>query len=279
MDIRDIPNPSYDYEISKLLKYYEKALRDIDAELMRIDLTDVQRAQVLAVQKDVATIIAELDVVSAEWVATNLPLAVTDGVVRSILALGVAETVEEAQAILKFNRLNRDLVKTVVADTQADLLQVTQNVSRKVRNAIRETTAEVLRTNLTQGVNATAGLKRDIVRDLRQKLGDSLNSGIIDAANRRWKPQVYVEMVVRTKMASAQREAAINDGLSREAYYGVISSHGAKDACRGWEGRVIKLTPDAPGNYPYIGALPNREIFHPNCKHLVSPVRRPERYE
>jgi hypothetical protein len=279
MDIRDIPNPTYDYEISKLLSYYEKALREIDAELIQIDLTDVQRAQVLAVQKEVATIIAELDEVSAEWVATNLPIAVTDGVVRSILALGVVETVEEAQAIVKFNRLNRDLVKTAVADTQADLLQVTQNVSRKVRNAIRETTAEVLRTNLTQGVNATASLKRDIVRDLRQKLGDSLNTGIIDAANRRWKPQVYVEMVVRTKMASAQREAAINDGLSREAYYGVISSHGAKDACRGWEGRVIKLTPDAPGNYPYIGSLPNREIFHPCCKHVVSPVRRPERYE
>lgn len=274
-----IPTPTYDYEITKLLTYYEKALRDVNAELNRIDLADIDRAQVLAVQKEIATIISELDETSAQWVATNIPIAVTDGVVHAILSLGVVETVEEAQAIVKFNRLNRELVKTAVADTQADLLQVTQNVSRKVRNTIRETTAEVLRTNLTQGVNATATLKREIMRDLRQKLGDSLNTGIIDASNRRWKPQVYVEMVVRTKMSSAQREAAINDGVSRGALYGVISSHGAKDACRRWEGRVIKLTPDAPGDYPYIGALPNREIFHPNCKHVVSPVRRPERYE
>jgi hypothetical protein len=279
MNFNDIPRPTYDYEIKTLVGYYESALRDIEAELMRIDLTSVQRAHILGVQKEIATIISELDDNAAAWVAANIPTAVGDGVIRSILALGVVETIEEARNIIKFSRLNRELVKAAVADTQSDLLQVTQNVSRKVRATIRQTTAEVMRTNLTQGVNATATLKRDILRDLRGKLGDSLNTGIIDAAGRRWKPQTYVEMVVRTKMASAQREAAINDGLSRGALYGVISAHGAKDMCRVWENRVISLSPGAPGDYPYIGDLPRRDIFHPNCKHTVSPVRNPEMYE
>lgn len=274
MDIRDIPQPTYDYEIKTLISYYEKALRDIESELLRLDLTSMQRAQLLAVQKEIASILSDLDDNTKEWVAANIPLAAVDGVVRSILALGVVKSLEEARTTVKFNRLNRELVKAAVADTQADLLQVTQNVNRKVRAAIRQTTAEVLRTNLTQGVNATATLKREIMHDLRNKLGDSLKTGIIDAAGRRWKPQVYVEMVVRTKMAEAQREAAINDGLSRGALYGVISAHGAKDMCRVWENRVISLTRDAPGDYPFIGDLPRRDIFHPNCKHLVTPIRR-----
>jgi hypothetical protein len=189
----------------------------------------------------------------------------------------VAETVEEARKIVVFNRLNRDFIKTAVADTQADILQVSQNIDRKVRTTIRQVTAEAMRANLTQGINTTDSIKRDILRDLRQRLGDSINTGIIDAAGRRWKPEVYSEMVTRTKLAQAQRESAINDALGREAYYGKISSHGAKDACRNWEGKIVKLMPDAPGDYPYYGSLPNREIFHPNCKHVISPVRRPDR--
>lgn len=273
-DFREIPTPTYDYEIKRLVNYYERALREINSELMSLDLTNFQRANALAVQKEIANILSELDDNAKAWVDANIPVAVNDGVIRSIIALGAAETVQEAQAILRFNRLNRDLVKTAIADTQADLLQVTQNVDRKIRIAIREVTAEVLRTNLTQGVNATATLQREIVRDLRAKLGDSLNTGIVDARNNRWKPDVYAEMVVRTKMASAQREAAINDGVERDALYGVISRHGARDACRGWEGRIVKLVPHADGDYPYTGNLPRRDIFHPNCRHVVSPIRR-----
>lgn len=261
-DFREIPTPTYEYEIRRLVGYYEQALRDINNELMRLDLSDLQRANITALQADIASILRELDDKSADWIAEHIPIAVADGVVRSIVALGAVETIEEARAVVKFNRLNRELVKVAVADTQDDLLQVTQNVNRRVRTAIRQVIGEVLRTNLTQGINATQSLRQGIMRDLRKQLGDSLNTGIVDAANRRWKPQVYVDMVVRTKMAAAQREAAINEGVAEGAYYGVISSHGAKDMCRVWEGRVIKLVPDAPGDYPYIGNLPRRDIFH-----------------
>lgn len=273
-NFREIPTPTYEYEIRRLVGYYEQALREINNELMRLDLSDLQRANITSLQADIASILRELDDKSADWIAEHIPIAVTDGVVRAIVALGAVETIEEARAVVKFNRLNRELVKAAVADTQDDLLQVTQNVNRRVRTAIRQVTGEVLRTNLTQGINATQSLRQGIMRDLRKQLGDSISTGIVDAAGRRWKPQVYVDMVVRTKMASAQREAAINEGVAEGAYYGVISSHGAKDMCRVWEGRVISLVLDAPGGYPYIGNLPRRDIFHPNCKHVVTPVRR-----
>jgi hypothetical protein len=230
--------------------------------LNRIDLTNFQRAQLLVVQKEIADALSELNDKTNEWVKTMIPKAAEDGVISSIIALGVAQTVEEAQKIVTFNRLNRDFIKTAVADTQDDLLQVSQNVERKVRTAIRQVTAEAMRSNLTQGINTTDSIKRDILRDLRKQLGDSLNTGILDTMGRRWKPEVYAEMVTRTKLAQTQRESAINDALGRDALYGIISSHGAKDACRNWEGKIVKLTADAPGDYPYYRMLPNREIFH-----------------
>jgi hypothetical protein len=271
------PTPTYEYDIAILIGYYREALQKVSNELNRIDLTNFERANLIVVQKEIADVLAELDVRTSAWVASMIPKAAEDGIIASIIALGVADTVEEARTIVVLNRLNRDFIKTAIADTQDDLLQVTQNVSRKVRTTIRQVTAEAMRANLSQGINTTDSIKRDILRDLRQRLGESLNTGIIDAAGRRWKPEVYVETVTLTKLAQTQRESAINDSLGRNAYYGIISSHGAKDLCRNWEGRIVKLTPDAEGDYPYYGSLPNREIFHPRCKHVVSPVRRPDR--
>jgi hypothetical protein len=269
--------PTYDYDISILISYYREALQKIGNELNRIDITNFERAQLLVVQKEIADVLADLDVRTKAWVASMIPKAAEDGIIYSIMALGVADTVEEARKIVVFNRLNREFIKTAVADTQDDLLQVSQNINRKVRTTIRQVTAEAMRANLTQGINTTDSIKRDILLDLRAKLGDSINTGIIDSVGRRWKPEVYSEMVTRTKLSQAQRESAINDALSRDAYYGKISSHGAKDACSRWEGKIVKLTPDAPGDYPYYGSLPNNQIFHPNCKHVISPVRRPDR--
>jgi hypothetical protein len=268
---------TYEHDIAVLVGYYREALQKITNELNRIDLTNFERAQLLVVQKEIADVLADLDVRTKAWVASMIPKAAEDGIIYSIMALGVAETVAEAQKIVTFNRLNREFIKTAVADTQDDLLQISQNVDRKVRTAIRQVTAEAMRSNLTQGINTTDSIKRDILRNLKERLGDSINTGIIDAAGRRWKPEVYAETVVQTKLAQTQRESAVNDALGRNALYGVISSHGAKDACRKWEGKIVKLTPDAPGDYPYYGSLPNREIFHPRCKHVISPVRRPER--
>jgi hypothetical protein len=272
------PVPTYDYEVSTLIKYYDQALQKINNELNRIDLTNIQRAHIIAVQKEISNAIDDLNGKVTQWVSTTIPVAAEDGVIIAIMSLGVADTVAEAQKIVSFNRMNRDFIKTAVADTQDDLLQITQNVDRKVRTAIRQVTAEAMRSNLTQGINTTDSIKRDMLAELRKRLGDSLDTGIIDAANRRWNPKVYAEMVTRTKLAQTQRESAINEAVGRNANYGIISSHGATDACKNWEGKIVKLTADAPGAYPYYGTLPNREIFHPNCKHVISPIRRPDRY-
>src|SRR5690606_30672601 len=57
------------------------------------------------------------------------------------------------------------------------------------------------------------------------------------------------------------------------SFYGIISSHGAKDACRFHEGRIIKLTANAPGPYPTIEQLrATNQIWHPNCKHTFTTI-------
>jgi hypothetical protein len=269
---------NYDTQTEALVREYKSAVERIKAELDRFDLTDFRRANSMATLKAISEILSALNDESAKWVETNIPIAARNGIAESIVALGVVDTITEAQQIVKFNRVNAELVKAVIADTQADLLAVTQNIDRKVRATVRQVVSESMRQNLAQGINGRRTMNADTLSGLRAKLGDAVNTGIIDASGRRWRPEVYVDMVTRTKMMRITTEATINEAVQREAYYGVISSHGAKDLCRNWEGKTVKLVAEAPGDYPYYGDLPNREIFHPRCRHSISPVRVPERY-
>ncbi len=274
MPIREISQPTYDDDIKKLVKEYELALKSLEKEMNSLFLNDFQRAQIVITQKNIEAILEELNAGATSWVSSIMPKAVTEGIAATLYTLYLAESIEEARKMVQLSSLNNDLIRAIVADTQDDLLQVSNNVSRKLRNAIRRGTGKSMRANLTQGINGTQTLKRDVLKAWKKEVGEALGTGIIDSRGRRWKPADYAEMVVRTKMLNAHIEATTNEALERGCQYAIISSHGAPDACRFHEGRIVKLDPNAEGDYPTIDELRDSgQIFHPNCRHVISPIR------
>lgn len=268
--------PEYDKCVDSLTEKYRTAMDEMRRELMACPIDSLKREWLDAAMRDMAAITGRLNLETESWVKKYIPKAAKDGVALSMTALGLAENITLARTQATFNGLNKRMVEAVMADLQTDLLAVTQNVERRVRNAIRGTTAEVLRRNMSQGINGRVTNKADILKDLRAKLGSTLDTGIIDAGGRRWKPESYVDMLVRTKLMEANTEGAANDAIEREVFYARISKHGAPDACGKWEDKVVKLVPDAPGNFPTLAEAQNsREVFHPRCKHLILPERFP----
>jgi hypothetical protein len=274
----NIPEPRYEYDAAKLATQYKKAVQKILDNLENSDPKGYSKAFQAAQLQEISEIMSDLNQEAARWVEENIPKAARSGVATAILALGAVDTFEEALKIARFSTLNKRMVEAMVADTQQDLLAVTHNVERRVRNAIRSSAADVMRRNMTEGINGTRTNRREILQDLRGRLGSALDTGIVDAAGRRWKPGTYVDMLVRTKMMGAHTEATVNEALGRDVMYATISSHGATDACGQWEGKIVKLVDSAPGNYPTLAAArASRQIFHPNCKHLIVPLRDPNR--
>lgn len=275
--MREVLRPNYDYDIRRLVREYEKALKSVQAELNTLFLTDFERAQIVAVEANIKAILRDLNKYGNAWASATITKSATEGVASAIYSLGLTETYAEALKIARFNSINKPLVEAIIADTQADLLAVTQNVERKTRAAVRQAAAEVLRSKTAAGINGTQSLQQALTKDVRKRLGSAADTAIVDAAGRRWKLRTYTEMLVRTKTMEAHKEATRNEAIEEGVQYAVISRHGAKDACSKWEGKVVALTPDAPGDYPIIDELPRNEIFHPNCKHVITPVRSPER--
>ncbi|MDT2287348.1 hypothetical protein P7H17_16705 [Paenibacillus larvae] len=169
----------------------------------------------------------------------NIPKAAADGVIKTLIALEIVETVEEAIKAVKLSKISENMVAAAIADTQADVLAVTQNVERKVRSAIKKAYADSVRENMAAGINGRRTISRDALDRMRQELGKSLDSGIIDAAGRRWRPDTYVEMLTRTKMMNTYREATTISALERDVQYAIISRHGATDSCSNWEGKSL----------------------------------------
>ncbi|MGE6488506.1 phage minor capsid protein [Paenisporosarcina sp. NPDC076898] len=274
MSIREAPQPNYNDDIQLLVKEYELAIKRLEKEMNTLFINDFQRAQILITQKNIEAILEELNTGVTTWTSTFMPSAVTEGIATTLFSLSLVESMKDARKMVQFSEINDLLVRAIVADTQDDLLQVTNNVSRKLRNAIRKGTGKSMRANLTQGINGTQALKRDVLKEWKKDLGDALGTGIIDKAGRRWKPATYAEMVVRTKMLNAHIEATTNEALENGVQYAIVSSHNAPNACRFHEGRIVKLDPNAPGDYPTIEELRNSgQIFHPNCKHVITPIR------
>lgn len=271
--MREIPQPEFERDIRKLTKAYEQALKDVQAELNSLFLTDFERAQIVATEKHIKQILDDLNEFAEEWATVAITAAGLEGVASTLYTLELADTLEEARKIAKFSQPNKRLIDAVIADTQADLLAVTQNVNRQAKIAIRKATAEAMRSQLAKGINATQNLSKEI----RDRIVQATDVAIIDRRGRRWKVETYADMLARTKMKQAHQEASINEALSEGAYYGLVSSHGAKDKCRDYEGKVVKLVPEAPGDFPYLYDIPKTEFNHVGCKHVITGIRRLDR--
>lgn len=148
MTIREVPTPNFEDDITRLVKEYEKSLGKLEKELNNLFLSDFQRAQILVTQANIEAIIVQLNNEITAWSSTAMTKAVSEGVASTLFSLFLAESMAEARKIVQFSELNDLLIRSIVADTQTDLLNTTNNVSRKVRNAIQKGTGRVMRETL-----------------------------------------------------------------------------------------------------------------------------------
>lgn len=266
------PLTIYEDDIERLEKLYKGAFESIALRLKTIDYTAFDRAMQLALLQDIGNTLVSLNEDMAPLVESLITSVAVDGIIVALIDTGIAQNVSEARKVLTITKTNKALIQAIVADTQADLLEITQNVERRVRAAIRQVASEVFRENMVQGRNATRWLSSELVRQWEEKLGKAAHTAIIDARGTRWEPAVYAKLIVKTKMMQAHKESTINEAIDKGSDYGVITKHNAKDACAKYEGTYVKLRRDAEGDMPYYEDLPHDEIFHPNCQHRIFPV-------
>lgn len=190
---------------------------------------------------------------------------------------GEGLTLEEAKAMVPHNIRSNGAIRSLYSDTYGDILLATQNTSNALKKVVRDTVRDTLQYNVFKDrgyeYQAEDLYKRLTKEGLSKRITEEGFVGIIDRAGRRWDLETYTNMVVKTKTNQAFRQGAVEFGTSSGLDLAVISSHGAKDACRGWEGVVVSLSGRTEG-YPALqDVIATNEIFHPNCQHKIHVIR------
>lgn len=267
---------TYNNLIEKLEQILQGSSEQLKAFLMSNDFQNLSPKDQLEIEKRIDEILIATNQQIFTWVDMAINYAYIVGVAITLKTIGIKPTMKAAKEAVKIgNQLNKQTTNQIKKVTYNDLLLMTQNTSQRVKDVVTRVVMENMR-NREIGVSLKENY-RNIIRGLNEEARDAADFSIVDQAGRTWTTESYSKMVARTKVMQAQFEGTINESLKREAYYGVISSHNSKHAsCRKWEGKIVKLSADAPGDYPLLSDLRAygfKEIFHPQCKHHVFPVR------
>ena len=177
---------------------------------------------------------------------------------------------------IKFTDAQQATLDKLMTDTYNDMLIATNYMSESAKRFVRVKTSQVMQLQqaLRQG---NKSLAYSLARQLEAgKLGKDASTqaftGIVDKAGRRWNLKTYSEMVVRTKVQQAHIYGTAQQGHEMGYHLFIISSHNALDACSHWEGKIISVGESIDGYPNYEDLAASNEIFHPNCKHHITPI-------
>ena len=177
---------------------------------------------------------------------------------------------------IKFTDAQQATLDKLMTDTYNDMLIATNYMSESAKRFVRVKTSQVMQLQqaLRQG---NKSLAYSLARQLEAgKLGKDASTqaftGIVDKAGRRWNLKTYSEMVVRTKVQQAHIYGTAQQGHEMGYHLFIISSHNALDACSHWEGKIISVGESIDGYSSYEELAASNEIFHPNCKHHITPI-------
>lgn len=275
-DIREWPQPEYDYNTRRLVAIYREGIQAIktqlDEMLMQGELDDARfLAQMMAQYEQ---IVSQLNSDASQWVQDVLTDVYQNGVENGAFASGVSEAVV---ANISLSRPHRLMANAFIADTQSDLLKMTQYVDSQVRTAVQSAVGQTIRSRIARGDNNVGVIKRDILRDLRKQFAEAADTVIIDKLGRRWTAERYADMIAYTKQKDAHDEATRIEALDRGVEYGLIVGPSATDACKYHVGRIVRLTDAGDDQYMTLDELKaSNQIFHPKCRHRVVPYANPD---
>ncbi|MFD2704640.1 phage minor capsid protein [Salibacterium lacus] len=262
-----------DLELAELNRQKQRAaIRKINAVLDRLDADLRVEAEDIPAQTfehGRALALLAFGIAAAAGLSAGASALAEGASVASISDVGT-ETVGAAKRKLRSDRGMNNEQRALLANAREtlteDLLAATQNTRRHVKREIRRAAARTIR----EGEAGQQGARAQI-RDLRWRLGASANLAITDRGGNTWKLNDYVEMAVRTKSAEMQVEGERTEALREGVQYGVVSTHvGACEKCVPWQGRILALTSDAPGDFSTIEESKNGGLWHPSCAHSLT---------
>lgn len=141
-------------------------------------------------------------------------------------------------------------------------------MKQDITTALKQDQLLITRHSLLNGMSRKNALNE--VRDFIQS--NEIKTTFTNKSGASYKTRTYFEMLGRTVISQFGNEVYQDALVESGRDLARISSHGATDRCKKWEGQIISITGATPG-YPTLqGTKDSGDIWHPRCKHFLIPV-------
>lgn len=264
-----------DSESQKLINHYKSAYIYTINQLKRQIDNGLSERHSRDVIREIQITLRELDESAYKWSQEILPeyyqytVSLVD---RDVRQLSFATVMDNTSDI---SMIHRNAVQVAVRDTYTDLARRTQYMAHEAKRIIRDNTSEIINRQLITGESRTR-----TIPELKRQLEKDGVASFVAANGAKWNIKHYSETLIRTKTRILTNTGTMNRLSEYQNMYPEhrenfdlvqISSHGAVDWCRHYEGKVFSISGNHP-DYPPVASLPNGyNTLHPNCKHVFLP--------
>lgn len=243
--------------------------------LLIVDMLSVEYGEEVHVES-MTTMLNRIDSIT-RTLRNNLRSAVDD-IVETAWRLGYTTAQEELgdYSEITYSDNQQEMLEVLKRDTYNDMLVATNYMSESAKKFVRTKTSQIMQLQQAnrEGQKQLAyALARQLESGKLSKDASKYGfTGIVDRAGRKWRLNTYCEMVVRTKTTQAHIYATAEQAKELGCNLFIISSHNAIDACSKWEGAIITVGEQSDEYPSYEELRDSGDIFHPNCKHHITPV-------
>lgn len=264
-----------DAKIEELLRLYRGRKRRMEQILTGGDLLTTAKSERLkALLAQLEEEIRFLNKKIPDWSLDGSRLAYRQGQgVSGVVLLKEGITTELAFTA----RIHKRAVDVIAEQMAADLIGGNLSILRTGQRLIRKTQQSLIEDRLVSQRIAEGVISGARRRDVSDVIASDLYKKIADGKTlvingRHYDPESYAELVARTQTREAMTQGTINTAVQ----YGVdlvrVSAHAHDDRpgddCPLYAGKIFSIS----GEHPDFPKLVARPPFHPNGKHVITPV-------
>lgn len=226
-----------------------KAFRTASWEVMKLEelgqLTTenakIINAAVKKVPNEIRTALDEASRLSLESIESAIQKAIEEGRIEKAAADTVQETLEELtqQAIEKTN-----LVNTVMLESgRSAYTQAVQNAANWMTQAMSAQQAQAAQETLNAAATAVeigSETRQQALKKAISQMADNGIYGFVDRAGRKWSPEAYINMDIRTTVHNAAIQSVKNRQQEYNSDIFQVSFHaGARPLCYPYQGKFF----------------------------------------
>jgi hypothetical protein len=278
--------------VALLTKLFNDSAKDLQGYLITLNGVNISKGSIATVKQQIRQRLSKLGVDVGKWVSTTVPKSYVQGMVDSarqhesfgatasattIYALvskvapaakiAIPSEVSEAAKVIspeqKMFDLHTQSMQTIMDGMSTSFGQSLATMSRSADKVVNSVQSLNIRAAIARQASEDADVSK-IADRISEMLDDNDIAALIDAGGKTWSPDVYAEMLARTKLVEARNNGMMNAQQSIGEDLVEVSQHGALDVCGDWEGEILSISGNDP-NYSSVDDSISDGLFHPNA--------------